>query len=332
MRRSGAGVPGARRGVGRVGRVGRVGIDALLVLMVLIWGVNYSVIKRAFDEIAPQPFNAVRMLIATSVFLTAMWIAAAAARRGVKVSRIFYMAVKPTSRDRWQLVGLVIIGHFCYQICFVGGVDGTSVSNSALIIGATPVVVALASALLGHERIGRLHWLGAATSALGIYLVVGHDANFGGAHLKGDLLVMTSVACWSIYSLGAASLIKRHSPLFVTGMTFAVGCVPYVLFVSPQMGAIDWLHLSTYVYVSVVMSALLALCVAYLIWYTGVQAIGVARTSLYSNLVPISAMAVATFWLGEPMTVVKIAGASAVLTGLFLTRLGRKAPLVPIEE
>ena len=326
-RRSGRDVSGDARGVGR-----HVGVDALLVLMVLIWGVNYSVIKRAFDQIAPQPFNAVRMLIATVVFLMAMWIAAAAAKRGAGVSRIFYTTAKSTGRDRWQLIGLGFIGHFCYQICFIGGVAGTSVSNAALIIGAPPVVVALASALLGHEHIGRLHWLGAATSAFGIYLVVGHGADFGGAHFKGDLLVMVSVACWSIYSLGAASLIRRHSPLFVTGMTFAAGCVPYVLFASPEMMQVPWLHLPASVYVSVVLSALLALCVAYLIWYTGVQAIGVARTSLYSNLVPVTAMAVATFWLGEPMTFIKIAGAAAVLSGLFLTRLGRKPTIVPMEE
>lgn len=309
-----------------------MGVDLLLLLMVLIWGVNYSVIKRAFDEIPPQPFNAVRMLIATAVFLAGLWIAARAHHRGVRVSRIFYTDTRPTARDKWQLVGLGLIGHFCYQICFVGGVAGTSVSNSALIIGATPVVVALATAALGHERIGPLHWLGAATSAFGIYLVVGHGADFGGAHFQGDLLVMISVACWSIYSLGAASLIRRHSPLFVTGITFAIGCVPYVLYVSPQMVAIPWLHLSTYVYVSIVLSALLALCVAYLIWYTGVQAIGVARTSLYSNLVPVTAMAVAAVWLGEEVTVAKAVGAGAVLTGLFLTRLGKKTSPIPVEE
>jgi drug/metabolite transporter (DMT)-like permease len=308
------------------------GIDLLLMLMVLIWGVNYSVIKRAFDEIPPQPFNAIRMLIATAVFMAALWAAARAHARGVRVSRIFYTDTRPTTRDKWQLVGLGLIGHFCYQICFVGGVAGTSVSNSALIIGATPVVVAMATALLGHERIGPLHWLGAAISAVGIYLVVGHGADFGGAHFRGDLLVMVSVACWSIYSLGAASLIKRHSPLFVTGITFAIGCVPYVIYVSPQMAAIPWLHLSTYVYVSIVMSALLALCVAYLIWYTGVQAIGVARTSLYSNLVPVTAMAVAAVWLGEEVTLAKATGAGAVLTGLFLTRLGKRTPPIPVEE
>jgi len=85
-----------------------------------------------------------------------------------------------------------------------------------------------------------------------------------------------------------------------------------------------------------VLSALLALCLAYLIWYTAIQAIGVARTSLYSNLVPVAAMAVAAVWLGEPITSIKVVGATAVLTGLWLTRLGRKGPaaaaIVGLEE
>lgn len=307
-------------------------VDALLLLMVLIWAVNYSVMKHAFTAIPPQPFNAMRMLIATTVFVTAMWIAATSARRGVPVSRIFYTSERPTRRDWIQLVIFGLIGHFAYQLCFVGGVALTSVSNSALIIGATPVVVALTTAALGQERLGRLHWLGAAISAFGIYLVVGHGAAFGGSHLKGDLLVMTSVTCWSAYSLGAASLIKRHSPLFVTGTTFAIGCLPYVVVISPQVLQVSWASLPAWVYASMVGSALLALCVAYLIWYTGIQAIGVARTSLYSNLVPVAAMVVAAVWLGEPMTLIKVAGAAAVLTGLFLTRLGRAASVVPVEE
>ena len=311
-------------------------VDAILIVMVLIWGVNYSVIKRAFAEIPPQPYNAIRMLNATSVFFAAMTWAASAARAGKKVSRIFYTDARPTTADKWRLVALGIVGQFFYQICFVAGVNGTSVSNSALIIGATPVVVAIASAALGRERITTLHWLGAATSAFGIYLVVGHGANFGGAHLRGDLLVMASVGCWAIYSMGAATLIARHSPLYVTGMTFGIGAVPYCLFALPALAAINWHTVSAYVYVSVVLSALLALCMAYLIWYTAIQAIGVARTSLYSNLVPVAAMAVAAVWLNEPITSIKVAGAAAVLTGLWLTRLGRNAPVagavIGIEE
>ena len=307
-------------------------IDVLLVVMVTFWALNYSVIKRAFAEVPAQPFNALRMSIAAVLFVSTLVATAIAVRRGRQVSRILHSDVRATPGEWARLTVLGLIGHFLYQFFFARGINGTSVSNSALIIGATPVIVALGTAVMGHERISAKHWAGAAVSAFGIYLVVGRGAEFGGANLTGDFYMMASVFCWATYSLGAASLVKRHSPLFVTGSTFAIGCVPYVLMSLPAMRAVPWLHLSTYVYASVIGSALLALFASYLIWYTGVQTFGVARTSLYSNLVPVVAMLIARVWLGEPLTPIKGIGAAAVLTGLLLTRLGSRTPPIPLEE
>jgi drug/metabolite transporter (DMT)-like permease len=55
-----------------------------------------------------------------------------------------------------------------------------------------------------------------------------------------------------------------------------------------------------------------------------VQKIGPSRTAIYSNVVPIIAMAVAAMWLGEPLTRTKLLGATAVLTGVALTRSVRR--------
>ena len=308
-------------------------IDAALVGMVLIWGVNYSVIKRAFSEIPPQPFNAIRLVIASGVFLGAIAYARRRAREsGGAVSSVFFTESAVTARDWFDLAWLGFIGHWGYQFCFVGGVNATSVSNAALIIGATPVAVAVISALLGRERITPLHWLGAAISITGLYFVVGRGADFGAGTFKGDLLILISVGCWSIYTLGASRLIARHSPLYVTGMTMAIGMVPYVAMTVPAIVRTDWAALSPWTWVALVLSALLALNVAYLTWYTGVQKIGPARTSMYSNLVPIVAMTVAAVWLGEPLTATKITGAVAVVSGVFLTRLGKKTVAIPAEE
>jgi drug/metabolite transporter (DMT)-like permease len=298
-------------------------IDALLVLMVAIWGVNYSVIKRAFEEIPPQPFNALRLILASAVFYAGIRIARERVLRGrARLPRIFYTEHEPTRADQWSIAWLGLVGHCAYQFCFVGGVNLTSVSNAALIIGATPVAIALVSALLGRDRLSRWHWIGALVSALGIYFVVGRGASFGGATLRGDLLVMTSVGCWVAYTIGAGRLMARHSPLYVTGMTMLVGGVPYVLIASPQLILLDWHRVSGWTWMALVLSALLALNVAYLIWYIAVQRIGPARTSLYSNLVPIVAMAVAALWLGEPLTPAKLIGAATVLGGVALTRVG----------
>jgi drug/metabolite transporter (DMT)-like permease len=308
-------------------------IDALLVLMVVIWGANYSLIKRCFVEIPPLPFNALRLMLASAVFLAAIRVARRRARAaGSPLSSIVYTPNPVTRRDWWVLVGLGLVGHCAYQLCFVSGVAATSVSNAALIIGATPVVVATTSAALGRERIGRLHWLGAAISVLGIYVVVGHGASFGGPSFRGDLLVMVSVSCWAAYTLGASHLIARHSPLYVTGMTMALGTVPYALLAVPAFLRLDWAGVHPWVWGALVLSALLALCVSYLIWYSAVQRIGPSRTSAYSNVVPIVAMTVAAIWLGEPISVTKAVGAVAILGGVLFTRIGRAATAVPIEE
>ena len=38
------------------------------------------------------------------------------------MSRIVHTAAPLTSRDRWQLVWLGVLGHSLYQLCFVGGI------------------------------------------------------------------------------------------------------------------------------------------------------------------------------------------------------------------
>lgn len=301
-------------------------VDLALVLMVAIWGANYSVLKLAFQEIPQQPFNALRMILAALVFAIAISITLSRAKRGARPPRMMFTFEPLTRRDVAAIAGLGIVGHFLYQLCFVGGVARTSVANSSLIIGATPVCVALIGAALGRERVSIMHWAGAAVSAFGIWMVVGAGAEIGGEHMTGDLLVLASVACWTTYTVGASSLLERHSPLFVTGTSMAMGAVPYVLVTLPQFDDVNWAGVSAWTWGALVFSSLLALCAAYLIWYAAVQKIGMARTSMYSNLVPIAAMGTAAVWIGEPLTPTKLAGAALVLTGVALTRI--KLPLV----
>jgi drug/metabolite transporter (DMT)-like permease len=294
-----------------------------LLLMSLIWGANYSIVKSAFDVIPAQPFNAVRLLIGSTIFLILIAMA-----RVVRVPTVFYTPAPITRADWARLAGLGIVGHFIYQVCFIGGLARTSVANSSLLLGATPVAIALASALLGRERVGRWHWIGGAISAAGIYLIVGRGAALSSASIAGDLLVLGAVCCWTAYTLGAGRLMERHSPLGVTGLSMAIGTALYVPVMWPQIVRVPWAAVGAAVWIRLVYSSVFALCVAYMIWYTAVQRIGSARTSAYSNIIPLFAMLVAALWLGEPIGPLKIAGAALVLTGVALTRAAapREAP------
>ncbi len=67
------------------------------------------------------------------------------------------------------------------------------------------------------------------------------------------------------------------------------------------------------------------------IWYTAVQRIGSARTSIFSNMVPPTAMLVAAVAIGERLDAVKLAGAALVLGGVALTRLAPAVEPPPVE-
>ncbi len=315
-------------------------LDGLLLLMTIIWGSNYSIVKSVFRELDPQAFNAMRMTIASIAFLIVIGVVRVWGRRwgGAppeppgQIASIFHTPAPLTVRDWLWLAGLGLVGHVLYQFFFIGGLARTSVANSSLMLAATPVVIAIAGAALGHERVGRAHWAGAAVSAFGIYLVVGSGMALGGTGLVGDLMMFAAVCCWAIYTLGARPVMTKHSPVAITGLSMSLGTAVYVPLMWPNVRSVNWTAVSPWTLVLLAYSALFALCVAYTIWYVGVRQIGSARTSVYSNLVPLVAMATAVLFLGEPIGLRKVLGAAAVLAGVALTRAGGQKIPIPCEE
>jgi drug/metabolite transporter (DMT)-like permease len=285
-------------------------LDALLLAMTFIWGSNFSLIKAALQQVPELGFNALRLALASLLFAAIIQ-----NRHGIRA-----VASGFERRDWVSLITLGVVGHFVYQFLFMAGVARTSVANSSLVFGCTPVTVALLSSSLGHERIAPARWAAVAISLAGIYLVVG-QANQRGASVFGDLLILGAMLCWATYSVGSRSLLTRHSPLVVTGFTMTIGSALYAPFGVPSLVRLDWAAVSWWAWVLLAYSAVFALVVAYLIWYTAVQRVGNSRTSIYSNVVPLVAMAVAALVLGEPFSARKIAGAFAILASVALTRL-----------
>jgi drug/metabolite transporter (DMT)-like permease len=286
-------------------------LDGLLLLMILIWGSNFSIVKVALRDFPEVPFNAMRMLVGTTVYVCV--IAATPMRSRLKTL---------TRADWQQLVFLGFVGTFLYQFCFVAAVKRTSVGNGSLIIGISPIVIALMSAIVGHERIKPVRWLGIAVAMAGLYFVVGHGVAVSGETFRGDALMMGGVICWAVYSVGSQPVLKRHPPLLVIAITFSVGATLYFLTMTPILITTNWGAISGFSWLMMFSSALLALNLSYWIWYTGLKKLGGSRTSVYSYLTPVVAMVVAAVWLGEPISANQIAGAGAILAGLLITRFG----------
>ncbi len=285
--------------------------DALLLVTVVIWGVNFTVVKFALAGLPPLAFNAVRSLAASTAALVAL--------------RLWGRRWAFARRDLPALVGLGLLGNGVYQLIFIFGADATTADNAALILATVPAWVALLGTVLGMERVRAPGWLGVALSFAGIALIIaGGDRTagfrFGGASLRGDVLILACTLCWSTYTLLCRPLMRRYGPLPVTSFLTVTGMVTLVLAGLPEFVALDHRAVPWAAWGAAIFSGVFALGLAYFLWNHGVTHLGSARTALYSNLTPAIALVTAWLVLGETLTLQQAGGAALAVAGVVLAR------------
>ena len=277
-----------------------------LVGMAVIWGVNFSVVKYGTQVMAPLAYNVLRMGLGCVVLL-----ALATLRRGPK----------PTWRDRLSLMGLGVLGHCIYQVLFITGLARTRAGTAALVVAASPAVVAIVARATGHERLPRRAVLGIALSIAGVVLVLGGSLTTdGAASLIGDLLILGAVVCWGFYTSGLVPYTRRVEPVQLAAWTLVGGVVPLAVIAAPALWHTAWATVSWTTWGAVAYSGILAMVIAYQFWYRGVLQLGPTRTAMYANLQPLVAVLVAWLVLHEVPTITQGLGAATVIGGLYLSR------------
>jgi len=281
--------------------------EAALSLMVLVWGVNYSVVKHALAQFDPLAFNAIRFCIA-SLFVFG-------------VLRAQGELAWPERRDLPRLVALGILGNVIYQGCFVLGLARTPAGSASLILAVSPALTALLSAVTGHERPGWRTWAGAAVAVCGVGLVTGTGISVGNhGQIAGDLILLFAAAAWAAYTVSARPMVRKYGSVRTTAWTMWVGAVGLVLAGAPALARQDWSRVTALDWASLVFSAFFAIGLAYLIWYRGVERIGNTRTAIFSNLSPVVAVAAAAVLLHETPSHWALAGAVLTLGGVMFVR------------
>jgi len=277
-----------------------------LVLMSVIWGVNFSVVKYGTQVMEPLAYNALRMTLGCAVLL-----ALAAWRPGKRAN----------TADRWRLMALGVLGHCVYQILFISGIARTRAGTASLVIAASPAAVAIVARAFGHDKLSSRAVAGLALSIAGVFLVLGGSVSAdGSAHLTGDLMILAAVCCWAFYTNWLVAFTQRVDAVQVAAWTLLGGVVPLTAIATPQLLRVEWAAITPLTWASVFYSGVMAMVVAYLLWYRGVHRIGPTRTSMFGNLQPIVAVIVAWIALSEVPTLFQGAGAATVLGGLYLSR------------
>src|SRR5919108_5981097 len=143
-----------------------------LVAAGTLWGLTVPLSKLGLEWLGASWLTVVRFALAAPLL-------ALVARRHLRA------ALRP---------GVAAAGAFGYGAVILlqnAGIERTSVSHAALVVGAVPVLVALMAAALGHGVVRPTAWAGYGLALAGIAMVAGGGGS--GSTTAGDLLVFASV-------------------------------------------------------------------------------------------------------------------------------------------
>jgi len=284
--------------------------DVGLIVMSLIWGINYSVVKAGLRTLEPITFNGLRVLLAAVVLIAV----ASTVRQAL-----------PARADIWRLAALGLIGNGLYQLLFILGMSRTRAGIAALVVSAGPAWIAIISRLLGRERMPLRGWGGIGLQLAGVGCVVGssHAFDGGDSAMLGAALIASGSIAWALFSVLLVPYTQTTHPLHLSAITMSSGALLLVSIAMPGLVRLDWTAITLTEWGAVAYAGIGALVIAYLLFYRGVRILGATRTAMYGNLQPIIALSFAWAMLGERPTGWQILGASLIMGGLLLSRTAK---------
>ncbi len=291
------------------------------LVMIVIWGANFSVQKAIFVALTPGGFLFARYLI-LPVAATALLVA----RYGLRWPRV-------PRADLLALLKLGLAGHLVHVGLVTFGIHWSTAFSSSLILACGPVFTLLILRWHGLEQLTRGQVAGVAVACAGV-LVFLSDKWLGG-HWEaggGDLTLLVAAAFFSYYTVAAKPLIERHGG--VTVMTYAtlLGSGPVVLLSLPAGLRVDWGAVAPLIWLGLGYAVLISAFLGWLVWGHVNAVRGVARSAPLMYLMPPVAGLVAWALTGERYTAIKLAGAALTLAGVAVAQYASARPDDPVRE
>lgn len=270
----------------------------------LAWGSSVPLSKVALDWLAPGWLTVIRFALAAAVLL----------------------AVVPRPKLRAAFTPAVLVsGAVGYGGCILAqnaGLARTSVTDAALLIGASPVVVAVITAAW-HRTVARpVAWAGFVLSLVGVVLVAGGSgAGAGAAGVGvGDALVLVSVLLSAGMTVAQGGLLENRDPVAVSAVQFVGAAVVALPFAAATEGVPAAPPGAGPVLAVAVLTAVGTLLPFTLFAY-GQRRVPPQIAGAFLNLEPLVGALAGIVVFGDPAGLPQLGGGMAILVGIGLGSL-----------
>ena len=304
----------------------RVVMAASIGLVVVVWAVNFIAAKVGLRYLPAVTLASFRVVIAGLSMVPAYLIcsrlpAFADARRAR--SQGF------TRRDLWTFFYLGFFGVVVNQMCFTMGLRYTSVGHAAVIVGMGPIYTLVLAVVFRLERATWHKVIGMAIAFSGVAVLASENGiSPHSPSLLGDAITMTGSIGFATYAVLGKRVAGRYDALTMAAFNHFAGAViilPAALHQARALGpfsgwrAVPWQGWAAVLYMAVCSSAM-----AYLLYFWLLRYLEASQLSAFTYLLPVLAVILGIWWLGERGSALQIVGGALVLGGVYWVESGRE--------
>jgi drug/metabolite transporter (DMT)-like permease len=277
---------------------------AALIAAGLLWGTTVPLSKLALQWLQPGWLTGVRFGIAAAILL-------AVAARSAPARAQVRAACTPL------MLASGAIGYGGSVVLQNAGITRTSVTHAALLIGTTPVLVAVIAALWQRAVARPVAWVGFAVSLAGVVLVAGGGG--GGASVAGDGLVILSLLLGATFTVAQGRLLRGRDPVAVTAVQFVGAALAALPFSAATEGLPAAPHSLSVVLITVALAA--GTLLPFTLFAYGQSRVSPEVAGAFLNIEPLVGAVAGIVVFADPFGPVQAAGGAAIIGGIALSML-----------
>jgi len=276
----------------------------------LFWGMSFVWSSILLDYYQPVTIIFIRLIISSGFLFLLIFLL----KKQQKIHRKDYLLIFLSA----------IFNPFLYFLGENYGLKFSSSTVTAVIIATIPVFSPIVARITLNERLSWYNITGILISFIGVVvMLLNKDMNIM-IDPKGVLFLSGAVVSALVYSVLLKKLSSDYSPLVLIAYQNLIGIflfMPFFFFlefrqfltVTPDLKIV-----TSFLFLGILASSL-----AYVFYAKTVKALGISKTNIFTNLIPVFTAIFSFFILSEYFTVLKVTGILIVIAGVIITELNQ---------
>ncbi len=277
------------------------------MMAMFCWSITFVWIKIALIWYHPIEIVLLRLVLASALLFIVMLVT----RHTERIQK----------KDFLQFMLVAFCEPFCYFIGEANGMQYVSSTLGSLIISIIPIVTAFGAWLLLKEKITPSLIIGLVVSFAGVTFLSLQSTDLH-ATFKGVLFLLLAVISGMFYGIVVKGLTMKYRTLTIVTWQSFFGLIYFI----PVFMVTDFRHFSTMQHsgtglLTIAAMSLFASVGAFMLFTGVIRELGVIKSNIFTNLIPVFTVILAYLILRDVVTVKTMIGLVLTIVGLLISQL-----------